>query len=373
MASTSLNNKLLASNESARSTILDLTDHGPHSFTELPMSSPAHTFLIYRSSATSAAINNLATTCPALHPTGTSSEIETAFAMMSASSAVCHCVEHILCAHALCHILNGAGSGNSGDSVIVAVIFGIFATLILAIFGSSLGSAILSAVKIHSVSKTISKLQESNNEIIQDLADSRVNDQAGARSKAAALLTVEGNKELISAYKHYRASKIAFLVCAIICTLAIAALAAAAVLGVFFSGPLAAAAISAAILGCCAAGGSLIVVAFIGFMIASVYMAKRQQTAVAHLNTATLYAMVADQILNNPEDYDGNAMSRRVTRQVLAKSPQRLFNQMERAYLDIENLLHYSRQTSPTPSAPPPSYADLYGSGLPPSYEEATR
>ncbi|QVE49075.1 hypothetical protein SBV42_04825 [Chlamydia crocodili] len=370
----SLNNKLLVSNENVRYAIVNLTNEGSLDFTELSPNSPAKRFLFNRSHANSVSINRLAATSPALQPTGTAPELETAFAIMSTSGAVFRCVEHVLWINALCNLCRG-GSGGNGDSVIVAFVFGILATLILGIFGSSLGSAILSSMKIHSASKEISRLEHSNKDIIYSVGDFRINDQAGARSKSAALISLEANKELISAYKNYRASKIAFLVCAIICSIALLALAAGAILGIFFSGPLAAAAISAAIIGCCAGGGSLILIGFISFIIASVHMAKKQQAAVLHLNNATLYSMVADQILNNPNEYDNNTISQVIAQQSITKYPQRLFNQMERAYLNIEQ--QFPRGTghpSPTPSAPPP-YSDNPPpySDLPPSYEEATR
>ncbi|MEF9497108.1 inclusion membrane protein GarD [Chlamydia sp. 04-14] len=370
-----LNDKIIASNEGNRSAIVNLTSEGSLDFTNLSPYSPANRFLLNRSHATSQSINRLALTSSALQPTGTAPELDTAFAIMSTSSAVFHCVEQVLWINALCNLCHG-GSGGSGDSVVVAFVFGILATLILGIFGSSLGSAILSSMKIHSASKEITRLQHSKKDIIHTLASFRVDDQEGARSKAAALISVEANKELISAYKNYRASKIAFLVCAIICSIALLALAAGTILGIFFSGPLAAAAISAAIIGCCAGGGGLILIGLISFMIASVYMAKKQEAAVLHLNSATLYSMVADQILNNPDEYDRNTISQTVTQQVVVNYPQRLFNQMERAYLNVGR---FPRGTGggyspPSPSAPPP-YSDNpppYAE-FPPSYAEATR
>ncbi|MEF9520028.1 hypothetical protein SBV45_04035 [Chlamydia crocodili] len=373
MTAPSLNSKLLASNEDTRLSILNLTNQGALDFTELDSNSPAYRFLLHRSRATSALINRLAATSSALQPTGTAPELETAFAIMSTSSAVFHCVEHVLWINALCNLCRGGGSGGSGDSVVVAFVFGILATLILGIFGSSLGSAILSSMKIHSTSKEISKLQRTNKDITHSLASFRINDQTGARSKSAALVSIEANKELVSAYKNYRASKIAFLVCAIICSIALLALAAGAILGIFFSGPLAAAAITAAIIGCCAGGGSLILIGFISFMIASVYMAKKQQAAVLHLNSATLYSMVADQILNNPNEYDRNTISQMVVQQAIVKYPQRLFNHMERAYLNIGQFPRGTGHPSPTPSAPPYSDNPPPYSDFPPSYDEAIR
>ncbi|SYX09020.1 hypothetical protein C834K_0566 [Chlamydia poikilotherma] len=377
MTATSLNSKLLASNEAARSALVNLTDQGSLDFIELSPNSPAKHFLLNRFKATSASINKLATTSSALQPTGTApDEIELAFAMMSTSNAVCHCIEHILWMHALSNLCRGGGSGSNADSIIVVFVCSILVILILAIFGSSLGSAILSSMKIHSASKEIFRLERTNKDIIHSLVDFRINDETGARSKSAALISLEANKELISAYKNYKASKIAFLVCAIICSIALLALAAGAILGIFFSGPLAAAAITAAIIGCCAGGGGLLLIGLISFMIASVYMAKKQQAAVLHLNSATLHSMVADQILNNPDEYKRNTISQTVVQQTLVKYPQKLFNQTERAYLNMGHSSRSAEHTSPSPSAPaysdhPPSYSDCLA--LPPSYEEATR
>lgn len=98
-------------------------------------------------------------------------------------------------------------------------------------------------------------MKQTNREISLDVSSFQANTPEKAKAKAAALVTLEANKELASAYKNYRAAKIGYLVCAIICSIALLALAAGAILGIFFTGPLATAAISAAIIGSCAAGG----------------------------------------------------------------------------------------------------------------------
>ncbi|WP_375793433.1 hypothetical protein O1W69_04875 [Chlamydia sp. 12-01] len=363
-----LNNKVLLSNHDIRLSILNLTDKGKFKFTELNTRLPVHKFLSRQSRATSTSINQLAVLDSAIYPQPITSETETAFAIMSASNTVFHCVEHVFWLHALCNLCRGGASGGGGDSVVAAFVFGIIATLILGIFGSSLGSAILSSIKIYNTSQEISKIRRTNINLVSDLAGFRTTNATETRSKAAALVSLEANKETIYAYKNYRATKIGYLVCAIICSIALLALAAGAILGIFFSGPLAGAVITAAIIGCCAGGGSLLLIGFISFMIASVYTAKKQSAAVKHLHNATLYTMVADQMIHNPNDYDNNALSQSIVQRCISKYSRTIFDYQERSHLNRGTFYHAQQQARSSYMDPPPPYADL-----PPSYEEATQ
>ncbi|AGE75121.1 inclusion membrane protein GarD [Chlamydia psittaci] len=374
MSVSSLNNKVGSANTEARFAILNFTDKGGLSFTSLDSRSHVHNFLTRHVEATSASINSVALSGVPLSP-GVDAEAESAFAIMTASEAVLHCIEHVLWIRFLCDLCRGNTSGGSNsDSIFSSFILGILATLVLGIFGASLGSTILSSIKINSASKEIFRLKQTNREISLDVSSFQANTPEKAKAKAAALVTLEANKELASAYKNYRAAKIGYLVCAIICSIALLALAAGAILGIFFTGPLATAAISAAIIGSCAAGGSLLFISFVSFAISSIYMAKKQKSAVLHLNKATLYTMVANQISLHPEEYQRNIFSQTVAQQCLAnQQAKHMLSYSELAYVQqLGSNRGQQPASSPnhtTPSAPPyPGYADA-----PPSYEDAIR
>ncbi|BAE81242.1 conserved hypothetical protein [Chlamydia felis Fe/C-56] len=377
MTVSSLNNRVASSNSATRNLILNLTDRGKLNFTNLDSSCEYADFLENQTQATSRSINKLATTDSALYPSRSAPEIDTAFSIMTTSGAVLHCVEHLCWISLLCRTccdggsLYRGGSGSGGEFVIVVFILGILAALVLGIFGSSLGSAILSAIKIHKASNEISNLKHRNRDIYLNVASFQADSQEKAKSKAVAIVSVEANKHLISAYKNYRAVKISFLICAIICTLALLALAAGAILSIFFSGPMAAAIIPAAIIGCCAGGGGLLLTGLISFMIASVYMSKKQNAAVGHLNRSMLYTMIADQMVHNANEYNRNEISQTVVQQCIANYPITVFNYRERSYLNAGLFSHnLNTQMSPSvPSAPPPPYDEE----PPPSYDEVVR
>ncbi|QXE27060.1 inclusion membrane protein GarD [Chlamydia buteonis] len=373
MSASSLNNKVGTANTEARFSILNFTETGKLRFTNLDSGSCVHSFLTQHLEATSESINRAALSGATLS-SGVDSDEQTAFAIMTTVDATLHCIEHMLWIRFLCGLCRGSSSGGgSTDSIFVSFILGILATLILGIFGASLGSTILSSIKIHSASQEIFKLKQTNREISLDLSSFHADTPEKAKTKTAAIVTLEANKELASAYKNYRAAKIGYLVCAIICSIALLALVAGAILGIFFTGPLATAAISAAIIGCCAAGGSLLFISFVSFIIASIHMAKKQQNAVLHLSKATLYTMVANQISLNPEEYLHNIFSQTTAQQCLA-------NQREENMLSYSELVYLQQLgrgagqqpasfPNNTPSAPPyPNYTES-----PPSYEEAIR
>ncbi|UWF55203.1 hypothetical protein NYR56_00350 [Chlamydia psittaci] len=375
MSVSSLNNKVEFANTEARCAILNFMDEGKFNFTSLNPGSHVHHFLSQHQDATSASINRAALSGVPLS-SGADSDAECAFAIMTTSRAVLHCVEHILWIRFLCDLCRGSDNRGSTDSILASFVLGILGTLVVGIFGASLGSTILSSIKINSASKEIFRLKQTNREISLDVSSFQANTPEKAKAKAAALVTLEANKELASAYKNYRAAKIGYLVCAIICSIALLALAIGTLLGVFFAGPLATAALSAAVIGCCASGGSLLFISFVSFMISSMFMAKKQKETVVHLSKATLYAMVANQISLHPEDYLRNTVSQTVAQQCLGNQrKENMLNHLELAYL--QQLGRHGGQPpeafpSNTPSAPPPPYSS-YPENSPPSYEESMR
>lgn len=370
MTVNSLNNKVESANTEARCAILSFTEQGKFNFTSLDSGSHVHNFLTQHQDATSASINRVALSGVPLFP-GVDSDAESAFAIMTTADAVLHCIEHILWIRFLCDLCRGSDSrGGSADSIFASFILGILATLVLGIFGASIDH--FKSMKIHHASQEIFKLRQTNREISLDLSVFQANTPEKAKTKAAAIVTLEANKELVSAYKNYRAAKIGYLVCAIICAIALFALAVGAILGIFFAGPLATAALSAAIIGCCASGGSLLFISFVSFIISSMCMAKKQKEAVLHLNKATLYTMVANQISSHPEDYLRNAFSQTVAQQCLGN--QRKENMLSHSEVAYLQQLGQQPEAFPnnTPSAPPPPYSS-YPENSPPSYEESMR
>ncbi|WP_139414411.1 inclusion membrane protein GarD [Chlamydia abortus] len=375
MSVSSLNNKVGSANTEARCVILSFAEQKKFNFTTLDSGSLVHNFLTQHQDATSALINRVALSGVPLSP-GVDSDAESAFAIMTTADAVLHCIEHILWIRFLCDLCRGSdGRGGNADSIFASFILGILATLVLGICGASIRSTILSSMKIHNASQEIFKLRQTNQEIALDLSVFEANTPEKAKTKAAAIVTLEANKELVSAYKNYRAAKIGYLVCAIICSIALLALAVGAILGIFFAGQLATAALSGAVIGCCASGGSLLFISFVSLIISSMCMAKKQKEAILHLNKATLYTMVGNQISSHPEDYLRNAFSQTVAQQCLGNQrKENMLSHSEVAYL--QQLGHNAGQPpeafpNNTPSAPPPYFS--YAENSPPSYEESIR
>lgn len=72
--------------------------------------------------ATSASINSVALSGVPLSP-GVDAEAESAFAIMTASKAVLHCIEHVLWIRFLCDLCRGNTSGGSNSDSIFHPLF----------------------------------------------------------------------------------------------------------------------------------------------------------------------------------------------------------------------------------------------------------
>ncbi|EPP36422.1 inclusion membrane protein GarD [Chlamydia avium] len=226
-----------------------------------------------------------------------------------------HCIEKILWFKYLCNIFNQSPSRQGMDTFLSALALSIILGIILLIFGPSLFSAVSNALKIHQSSQVIFKCRQENKNL-QLLAELNQRNLS-SHQQVAINIAMEANRQMATTYKQYRATRIAFLVVAIISCLALFALASGLILGFFFALP-GSAAIIAAIIGCGASGGALLILGVIGFILSSVYEFRQQNRTIHNFERSILCAMVSDLISQKPQEYQRSFTTQQIAHACLS-------------------------------------------------------
>ncbi|WP_348664087.1 inclusion membrane protein GarD [Chlamydia vaughanii] len=367
----SLKNQVFLSNSLVRKTMLNFVDPGEHKLITFSSESGIDRFLNQEAVATSRGISRFAQASGVIIPTDDSPSVPTIVAIEGMNLG-CHCLEQLCWMSFIVRMFNcvSGGAGNErSEFVIGAIAIGILLSICLIVFGSSIASAVTSAIKVSEASKEIRGLERSNQFILEKLHETTESSIETTRAKTAAVTTMQANCHTISAYKHYRATRIAFLVSALICSIGLFALAVAAILGIFFAAPGGSVAIASAIIGCCAGGGAVLGLGCLGFLVTSVHtMVKKQKQVMAELKRAVLCSMVSDLITNNPGEYENSAISQSIARSCVANIVDTsLLKHAEGVVLTgYSNREHRHEEYDRPPPYNPYEY-------LPPSYEETIR